>query len=72
MEWVEVLFTYDVVEAEIVQQLLEGEGIEVVVRSQRISPFPVNVCTMGEIKLMVKNEDLERARKVIKIMSETE
>jgi hypothetical protein len=72
MEWVEVLFTYDGIEADIVQQVLEAEGIEVDVRSQRISPFPVNVCKMGEIKLLVKDEDLERAHKVLKIMRETE
>ena len=68
MKWVEFLFTYDVIEAEIVQELLEAEDIEVAVRSQRISPFPV----MGEIRLMVKDEDLDRARKVLKIMKETE
>lgn len=70
MEWVKVLFTYDEIEAEIVKDVLEAEDIEVTVRSQRISPFPVNVCEMGEIRLMVKDEDLNRARKVLKIMSD--
>ncbi len=70
MEWVELLFTYDEIEAEIVKDVLEAEDIEVVVKSQRISPFPVNVCIMGEIKLMVKDEDLDRARKVLEIMSD--
>ncbi|MBL7032416.1 MAG: DUF2007 domain-containing protein [Nitrospira sp.] len=70
MELVEVLFTYDEIEAEIVQEVLEAEDIEVTVRSQRISLFPANVCKMGEIRLMVKDEDLERARKVIEIMSD--
>ena len=72
MEWVEVLLTYDEIEAEIVQEVLEAEDIEVTVKSQRISPFPVNVCKMGEIRLMVKDEDLERALKVLEIMSDNE
>ena len=72
MEWIELLFTYDEIEAEIVQEVLEAEDIEVAVRSQRISPFPVNVCKMGEIRLMVKDEDLERARKVLEIMSDNQ
>ena len=72
MEWVEVLFTYDEIEADIVQQVLEAEDIVVDVRSQRISPFPVNVCRMGEIRLMVKSGDLKRAHEVLQIMRETE
>ena len=72
MEWTEVLFTYDKIESEIVQDILEAEGIEVNVRSRRVSQFPVNVCRMGEISLLVKQEDLEKARKVLKIMRETE
>lgn len=67
MEWVKVLFTYDEIEAEIIKDVLEAEDIEVTVRSQRISPFPVNICEMGEIRLMVKDEDLNRARKVLKM-----
>ena len=70
MEWVELLFTYDEIETEIVKDVLEAEDIEVTVRSQRISPFPVNICEMGEIRLMVKDEDLNRARKVLEIMSD--
>lgn len=70
MKWVEVFFTYDEIEAEIIKDILKAEDIEVAVKSQRVSPFPANVCRMGEIKLMVKDEDLDRAREVIKIMSD--
>lgn len=70
MEWVELLFTYDEIEAEIVKEVLVAEDIEVSVRSQRISPFPVNVCKMGEVRLMVRDEDIDRARQVLEIMSD--
>jgi hypothetical protein len=71
MEWAEFIFTYDEIEAEIVQDILEAEDIEVCVRSRKVSQFPVNVCSMGEIRLFVKQNDLKKARKILKIMSDT-
>lgn len=67
-EWVEVLFTYDDVEAEIVKDLLESDNIQVVVNSMKVSPYPVSIGRMGEIKLLVRKEELEKAEKVIQIM----
>lgn len=65
-EWVEVLVTYDPVEAEIVKDLLESGGIPAVLRSSRVTPYPVNIGKMGEIKVLVKKEDKETAEEVIK------
>jgi hypothetical protein len=64
--WVEVLITYDPLEAEIVKDLLESGGVPVVLRSSKVSPYPVNVGKIGEIKVLVKNEDKETAEAVIK------
>jgi len=66
--WEEILFTYDDIEAEIVKDLLESENIQVVVNSMKVSPYPVSIGRMGEIKLLVRKEDLEKAEKVIQIM----
>lgn len=65
-EWVEVLVTYDILEAEIIKDLLESGGIPVVLRSSKISPYPVNVGKIGEVKILVREEDREIAEKVIK------
>jgi hypothetical protein len=65
-EWVEVLVTYDPVEAEIVKDLLESGGIPAVLRSSKVTPYPVNIGRMGEIKVLVKKEDKETAEEVIK------
>ncbi len=65
-EWVEVLVTYDPIEAEIIKDLLESGGIPVVIRSAKVSPYPVNIGKMGEIKILVRKEDKEEAEKVIK------
>lgn len=65
-EWVEVFVTYDRIEAEIIKDLLESGGIPVVIRSAKVSPYPVNIGKMGEVKILVRREDKEEAGKVIK------
>jgi hypothetical protein len=65
-EWIEVFITYDPIEAEIIKDLLESGGISVVLRSLKVSPYPVNIGKMGEIKILVKKEDKETAEKVIR------
>lgn len=64
-EWVVVFVTYDPIEAEIIKDLLESGGIPVVLRSSKVSPYPVNIGKMGEIKILVREEDKETAEKVI-------
>jgi hypothetical protein len=64
-EWTEVLITYDSIEAEIIKDLLESGGIPVVLRSLKVTPYPVNVGKIGEIKILVRKEDKEAAEKVI-------
>ncbi len=64
-EWVEVLVTYDSLEAEMIKDLLESGGIEVVLRSSKVSPYPVNIGKIGEIKVLVKAEDRDTALRVI-------
>ncbi|MFZ5908037.1 MAG: putative signal transducing protein [Nitrospirota bacterium] len=64
-EWEEVLVTYDRIEAEIIKDLLESGGISVALRSAKVTPYPVNVGKMGEIKILVKSSDAEAARAVI-------
>ena len=63
--WVSVLITYDPLEAEIIKDLLESGGIPVVLRSSKVSPYPVNIGKIGEIKLLVRREDKEAAEAVI-------
>lgn len=64
-EFVEVLITYDRIEAEMIKGLLESGGVDTVLRSSKVSPYPVNVGKIGEIKLLVRKSDREIAEKVI-------
>ena len=64
-EWVEIFVTYDALEAEMIKDLLESGGIPVVLRSSKVSPYPVNIGKMGEVKIFVRKSDEEIAEKVI-------
>jgi len=65
-EWIEILVTYDYLEAEIIKDLLESGGIPVVIRSAKVRPYPVNIGKMGEVKVLVRKVDKEEADGVIK------
>lgn len=64
-DWVVVFVTYDLLEAEMIRDLLESGGMPVVVRSLKVSPYPVSVGKMGEIRILVRKADKEEAEKVI-------
>lgn len=64
-EWVEVFVTHDSIEAGMIKDLLESGGIPVVLRSSKVTPYPVNIGRMGEIKIMVRAGDKDVAEKVI-------
>jgi Putative prokaryotic signal transducing protein len=65
-KWVELMVTTDEMEAEMIKDLLESGGIPVVLRSAKVRPYPVNIGRMAEIKLLVRDVDLEAAGEVIK------
>jgi len=64
-QWTTLRITYDPLEAEMIRDLLESGGIPVVLRSAKVSPYPVNVGRMGEVAILVKEEDLEAAEKAV-------
>ncbi len=68
--WVEFLVTYDETEADIIKNILEAEGIEVVKSSLKVRPYPVGIGRMGEVRLLVRQESLEKAKEVLKVMQE--
>jgi hypothetical protein len=69
-DWSVILVTYDSLEAEMIKQLLESGGVPVVLRSSKVSPYPVNVGKIGEIRLLVRDEDKELAEEVMRSTGE--
>jgi len=64
-EWTTLLITYDQLEAEMIKDLLESGDIPVVLRSSKVSPYPVNIGKMGEVKVMVRSVDKDIAEEVL-------
>ena len=60
-EWTELLITNSEIEAEMIKDLLESGGIQVVIRSSKVRPYPVSIGKMGEVKVLVRKTDLEAA-----------
>lgn len=70
--WTTLRITYDPIEAEIIKDLLESGDIPVVLRSAKVSPYPVNIGKMGEVKIMVRETDKEAAEEMLmKFMEES-
>jgi len=70
-KWVELFVTYNEIEAQIIKNILDTENIPVVINSSKIRPYPVNIGRLGEVKLLVKKENLEKAKEILKIMEDT-
>ncbi len=67
--WVEIITTTNEIEAQIVKTILEGEGIEVSIRSRLDASMPMNIGA-GDLKIMVRQEDLQKATEILKAMEE--
>jgi len=65
-EWIELCSTTADYEAHLIEGLLESNGIPVRLKSYRVSQFPFDVGHIGEIKILVRAEDLENAQAIIK------
>jgi hypothetical protein len=65
-DWTVLLITCDSLEAEILKDLLESGGIPVVIRSAKVTPYPVNIGRMGEVKVMIKNADKDAAEEALR------
>ena len=63
--WIELLVTYDSLEAEMIKDLLESGGIRAEIRSAKVTPYPVNVGKMGEVRVLVKEEDRDAAEEML-------
>ena len=62
-DWVLVYTSAQLHKVELLKQILHTEGVESVVLNQQDSAY----ISIGEIKLLVKNTDVIRAKKTIEI-----
>jgi hypothetical protein len=59
--------------ARMLAQILESEGIEVLLKSnQAFGALPFTVDGMGEVRILVRKRDLQRARELVAAYREKE
>jgi len=63
--WKDIYTTFDESEAIILKGLFEGEGIPCRIESSRVSQLPVAIGDMGELRIFVRIEDVDRAARVL-------
>jgi Putative prokaryotic signal transducing protein len=63
--WKTLLVTFDTLEAEMVKDILESGGVPVTILSSKVSPYPVNIGKMGEVRVLVREEDIRKANEVL-------
>jgi hypothetical protein len=63
--WMDIFTTFDESEAAIITGMLEGAGVPCMVESSKISPFPVSVGRLGELKVLVHIEDVDKANMIL-------
>jgi hypothetical protein len=63
--WITLLITLEQLEAEMIKDILESGDIPVVLRSAKVSPYPVNIGKMGEIRVLIRDTDKDAAEEVL-------
>lgn len=64
-KWIELIVTGDILEAEMIKDILESGGIQVIIESAKVSPYPVNIGKMGEVRVMIRETDKDTATEVL-------
>ena len=63
---VELVSVQGEMNAQVIAGLLDSEGVEAMMRSnQTFSALPFTVDGMGAVRIMVRKEDLEKAKKIL-------
>ncbi len=63
--WPEVYCTTSEYEAKIIQGLLESEGIICFLKSLRVAQFPFDIGHLGEIRILVPENEVIRGKQII-------
>ncbi|MGA1864864.1 MAG: putative signal transducing protein [bacterium] len=64
-KWVELCSTCTDYEAHLIAGLLKSNGLQAELKSYRVSQFPFDIGHIGEIKIMVRAGDLQKAQEIL-------
>ncbi|MBI5287049.1 MAG: DUF2007 domain-containing protein [Deltaproteobacteria bacterium] len=63
---VEIYLSYDEIEASIIENLLEDNGIPCVIRDMRITPYPITIGNFSEKRIAVEEDMVDEAMAIIR------
>jgi hypothetical protein len=63
--WVELCSATTEYEAHLIIGLLQSNGVTAQLKSYKVSQFPVDIGHIGEIKIMVLEEDMDIAKEIL-------
>ena len=64
--YAEIYLSYNEIEAGLIRELLEGEGISTVIRDMRITPYPINIGKFAEKRIAVPEGKAAEARELLR------
>lgn len=62
----EIYFSYNDIEADLIKNLLEEHDIYCIVRDMKISPYPVSLGEFSEKRIVVEEDKVEEAKTLIR------
>ncbi len=65
-EYVEIYFSYNTFETDVISDILDREGIPFIVRDQRMTPYPLTINHFPEQRIAVPMPYVDRAVAAIK------
>ncbi len=65
-EYVEIYFSYNTFETDVISDILDREGIPFIVRDQRMTPYPLTINHFPEQRIAVPTPYVDRAVAAIK------
>ncbi len=69
--YVEIYFSYNTFETDLISEILTREGIPFIVRDQRITPYPLTIDHFPEQRFAVPRSESDHARTAIRSARET-
>ena len=69
--YIEIYFSYNTFETDLVGEILTSEGIPFIIRDQRMRPYPLTIDHFPEQRFAVPRSEASRARIAIKNARDT-
>ena len=63
--YVEIYLSYNEIEADLIKELFENEGISIILRDLHITPYPISIGRFAEKRIAVPVDKVHKAKELI-------